>query len=308
MSDMDQGLKRLLQASPAELLRFTVGDCEYLGPLPTEIAIEAQLVMDALFAARYQGEECGVNIEVQSSGDVTMPERCYNYARRAGFVLQRKIMSVVLWLRDDGTFPQSDIYEERVGDRLLGTWRIYSIYIFDLEARDIMQKGIVALLPLVPFMRGADLPTIEDAAKLVQHTAPPEQVAMLNTLLAVFTARFYGKEAAEALAWRLGMSEKIIEESPLYQAWITKAREEGEVKGEIKGRAEGEIKGRAEGEASGLVEAVRLVIENRFGALSQEMMTAIAGASRETLRAVLAHVATDSIDQVRERLGLPTGA
>jgi hypothetical protein len=292
MSDMDQGIKRLLQASPAELLQFTVGDCEYLGPLPTEIAVEAQLVMDSLFAARYQGEDCGVNIEVQSSGDPTMPERCYNYARRAGFVTQRKIISVVLWLRDEGTFPKSNLYEERVGDRLLGTWRIFSIYVFNLEARDIMQRGIVALLSLVPFMRGADLPTIEEAAKIVQHTAPPEQVAMLNTLLAVFTARFYGKEAAEALAWRLGMSEKIVEESPLYQAWMAKAREEGE------------MQGKAQGEASGLVEAVQLVIEGRFGALSPDLMAAIAGASRETLRAVLAHVATDTLDQVRERLGL----
>jgi predicted transposase YdaD len=176
--------------------------------------------------------------------------------------------------------------------------------LFELQARDIMQLGIIPLLPLVPFMQGADLPTIEDAAKIVQQQAPAEQVTMLNTLLAVFTARFHGKSVAEALAWRLGMSEKIVEESPLYQAWVAKSREEGRLAGEATGEARGEAIGEAKGKLSGMRQAILRALEGRFGTVALDLVAAVQTADETTLDAAILHIATESLAELRARFGL----
>jgi len=104
MGTADQGIKRLLQVSPAELAQFVFAGCEYLGMLDTDVAVEAQHILDRLYHVAYQGEDCGLDIEVQSSGDATILPRMFKYAKRASFVHNMKIISVVLWLRSGGTF------------------------------------------------------------------------------------------------------------------------------------------------------------------------------------------------------------
>ena len=65
MGHMDQGFKALLDLAPAQAARFFLNDAqaEYLGVLPTDVAMERQLVMDSLYRVQYQGEECALDIE-----------------------------------------------------------------------------------------------------------------------------------------------------------------------------------------------------------------------------------------------------
>jgi hypothetical protein len=299
MGEMDQGLKRLLQIAPEVLIPFLVQGCQYLESLTTDVAVEAQLVLDTLFRVLYQGIECLLNIEIQSSADADMARRCFDYAKRASFLYKVPVMSIVLWLRKRGTLPATT-YEERVGDRLLGTWNIFSVEIYNLQARDMINTGIVGLLPLVPFMQGADLATIEEAAQVVEAQAPEELQATFTTLLAVFTAQFHGKDAARALVRRLKMATNILEESPLYREWVDTAKAEGK----IEGKAEGKIEGKAEGEHEGLAMAVKLVLEGRFGGITEDLATAIQAAEVGTLRDALLHAGTDNLDALRVRFGL----
>jgi hypothetical protein len=76
MADMDQGVKRLLQAHPADIIHLALPGAEYLAPIKTDVATEPQLVLDTLYRVRFQGEECGVNVEIQGYPDPAMPRRC----------------------------------------------------------------------------------------------------------------------------------------------------------------------------------------------------------------------------------------
>jgi hypothetical protein len=51
-------------------------------------------------------------------------------------------------------------------------------------------------------------------------------------------------------------------------------------------------------------EIARLALAARFGALSDDIVSALQKADDTTLVAVLTHLATDTREQVRERLGL----
>ena len=92
------------------------------------------------------------------------------------------------------------------------------------------------------------------------------------------------------------MSTEILETSPLYQEWVRKATEEGLSKGMAQGMAQGEERG--------LREAVLIILRGRFGEPAADIVTAVDAASRETLSAILRNAATDSLAQIRERLGL----
>lgn len=87
------------------------------------------------------------------------------------------------------------------------------------------------------------------------------------------------------------MSTEILQEFPLFRSMM----------------AEAEARGEAKGKAEGLREAALLALEDRFGPLSAEAQAALGQADEATLKAILAHIATDSLEALRARLGLSGG-
>jgi len=149
---------------------------------------------------------------------------------------------------------------------------------------DLCKEVILPWLPLLAFTKGATPDMIETAMRRVKEEAPAEQVKPLAGLLGLFASRFYGEDLALDMFERLFMSTEILQEFPLFRHMM----------------AEAEAKGKAEG----LREAARLGLENRFGPLSTEVQTALGQADEATLKDILAHIATESLEQLRTRLGL----
>ncbi|HEV7128342.1 MAG TPA: hypothetical protein VGN32_13000 [Ktedonobacterales bacterium] len=51
-------------------------------------------------------------------------------------------------------------------------------------------------------------------------------------------------------------------------------------------------------------EMAQAALEGRFGTLSEDLIAALGSADEATLRAVVMHVSTDSLEQVKSRLAL----
>jgi hypothetical protein len=100
----------------------------------------------------------------------------------------------------------------------------------------------------------------------------------------VFTARHLGAEGVLALLRRLFMLTEILDQSPLYRRWIAE--------------------GKAEGEAAGMRQAALAALRSRWGELPADVEAAAGAATKETLLDMVAHVATDTQEQMRARLGL----
>lgn len=235
-------------------------------------------------------QECLVNIEAQTKIDPKMGRRMYEYGSRASIDSGLAVFSVVLWLFRDkqGHRPPKSPYSMYVGKRLRTLWEFENIELYELSADAIMKAGMVGVLPLLPFTQGATPDLIEAAMQQVKDEAPAEQVKPLAGLLGLFTSRFYGKELALDLFERLFMSTEILQEFPLFRDMM----------------AEAEARGEARGKAEGLREAASLGLENRFGPLSADVQAALSQADEPTIKVILAHIATDSLEQLRARLGL----
>ena len=197
------------------------------------------------------------------------------------------MISVVLWLERDGIAPPSP-YMMRADDRLLATWSFIGIEIYGVASAVLINPGLVGLLPLVPFTSDANRDIIERTADLVKETAPADALEELETLLLVFASRKYDTEFAKSIARRLFMSTEILEKSSLYQEWVQHAREQGI----------------EQGTANGLREAARLTLRARLGELPPEIADAVTRASVPMLEDLLAHVTSDTPEQLRTRLGL----
>ena len=286
MADMDQGIKRLIQTHPADMLALALPGAEHLGVLTTDVAAEPQLMLDTLQRIRYQGVECAANIEAEARPRPDMPRRCFEYGSRASIIHGLPVVSIVLWLEPGGAIPTSP-YELRAGDRLIATWHFIGIEVYRLRAADLLARGQVGLLPLIAFTDDGKSPeTIESVAQAVQQRASSNDVAELELLLALFSARTLGTDTVLAMIRRLFMSTEILDESPLYHYLVQKAREQAM--------------------AEGMAQSVLALLRGRFGDPAADVAEAISTASRETLLAILHNATSDTMAQVRERLGLPT--
>lgn len=277
MADMDQGLKRIFQLHPQDILALALLGAEYLAP---DLATELQLVQDTLYRIRFDGLDCAVNFEAQAYPTSDMPRRCFACGARASILHDLPVFSVVLWLQSKGKVPTSP-YEMRVGQHLISTWHFTGIEVYRLPARDMIKAGSLGLLLLVPFMAGADLPTVADAALALKNHSPPNQVGDLESLLAVFISDFHGKDVALAIIRRLFMSTEILGQSPLYREWVETAEAKGEAIGGVKG----------------MRSTIRLVLD-------ADLLPAIEQATPDQIADVATHDAVDSLAQVRERLSL----
>ena len=84
------------------------------------------------------------------------------------------------------------------------------------------------------------------------------------------------------------MGEEILKESTYVQALIEKW--------------EPVILARKE--AEGMRKMTQIALEGRFGTLSGDLLAALEAASPETLEDIAAHISTDTLEQIRARLGL----
>ena len=291
MGTMDQGFKAWLDLCKDDVLPWAMGTpVTILGTFPKELAPAPQLLPDSFYRARVEKHECLVNIEAQATIDPTMGRRMYEYGSRARLESGLPVFSVALWLFKDpqGHRPPRSPYKEFIGQRLRATWEFENIELYRLSADAIMKAKAIGLLPLLPFTKDATAAMVEQAMRRVKEEAPAEQMRPLAGLLGVFTSRFYGKEMALDLFRRLFMSTEIMQEFPLFREMM----------------AEAEARGEARGMAEGMREAARLGLEDRFGTLSTEIQTALSQADEAALKALLAHIATESLEQLRARLGL----
>jgi hypothetical protein len=100
-------------------------------------------------------------------------------------------------------------------------------------------------------------------------------------VLAVFIAQVHTSDAlARAIVRRVFMSTDLFRDSPLNQSILEEER------------------------LQTMRELAQSALEGRFQTLDADILQAIGTADEATLKAIVAHVSSDTLEQVRARLGL----
>ncbi len=280
MPEMDQSLKWLIEKRRDDLIALALPGAVVLGPLPTDVASGPQLLPDTLYKIQYYDLECAANIEIQAYPDETMPRRMYEYGTRIDVLYNLPVFSIVLWVHKTGRIPPSP-YERRVGQHVLATWNFINIDVRKLSASAMMESGGLGVLPLMPFMQGANKEILTEAMRRLKEKEAEEDTRSLTLLLVDFISRRHSPGLATSIYERFFMGNiDFMKESPLYPILTKEARVEGKR------------------------EAILAVLEGRLGKLSDDVVEALKVADEATLTTIAVHAGTDTLEQIRSRLGL----
>jgi hypothetical protein len=164
-----------------------------------------------------------------------------------------------------------------------GHWNVYNIELYKLAPGELLELDLPGLLPLVPLTKGATLADAEEAMRRAAAVQPIESAKLVRNLLGILLGEATrDKVQANQLFWRYFMTfyERMLEELPS----LREAKEEGEL--------------------LGMREVALRTLANRFEVVPAEIESALQAADKEHLLDVATHAGTDTLEQVRARLGL----
>jgi len=167
---------------------------------------------------------------------------------------------------------------------------------WELEARDVVERGPLALVPLTPLMRGADEDLVRAGARVLREQGADEEMEVALALFASFVMS--AERVQQIVRWEMA----VLRESPWYQEIVQEGRQEG--------LQEGLQKGLQEGLQKGLFEAVLHLVQTRFdlsGSVVEHLATELRLREADALRQLLVSAASaESIDEFRASLEATT--
>jgi predicted transposase YdaD len=264
----DIGSKRLIGLAPTAWLRWLLND-ETVEALAL-LAADFQWVgreTDILLRARspVHGEFLVIN-EMQLRPDPAMPRRLTAYTALARERYALPVYPVVVnILAGPGVAPPPPRFEsEFLG--LVARQDFHQVNLWELDARPIVQRPLVPLLPFVPIMGGgSEAGTLEKALRLLR--ADPD-LAEMETLLAFFASFVFPTELIRRIM-RWDMT--VLRESPWYQEIFSEGLEQGLQQGLEKGRTEA------------LLATLLGILQHRFGNVPDELVAMLRGLSAAQL-------------------------
>ena len=292
--DYDQALTRLLtRAHDGFLALIAPGRTWRADRSPRLPAVirQADLVWEV---ERPDGRRGILHIELQTKVEPDLGERLAEYLVRLYRRDHLPIRSILVLLRETAHVPPSPFVipsDEEDEDSQITRFTV--IRLWEVPQEQVLGTEHYALWPLASLMANV---TAESTRAVAERIAalpiPTEERRELTGLLAVLAGmRLENRVVLEALR-RSDMLRDLLRESSVAEA----LREEG--------KAEGEAKGKAEGMRQMAQQMAQVALEGRFGPLAADVLAALRTADEAALQEVVAHVAGDSLEQMRARLGL----
>jgi predicted transposase YdaD len=241
------------------------------------VARQADLVWEVASPAGVPGI---LHIELQTHPDDEMGERLAEYAIRLWRRDHLPVRSAVVFLRPTPLTPGSPYVIQWDGRELL-RYDFDVVRLWDIPQEQVLSLPQHELWPLAGLAADVTVDsTIAAAERIAQAALPLAERSELLGALALLAGLRVPRGAVLTALRRSLMLQDIIRESTFAQDLI----EEGKVEGQR--------------------QMARLALQGRYGPLADELVAAVNAADDATLRALVEHLTTDTMSDVRARLGL----
>ncbi|HBP23336.1 MAG TPA: hypothetical protein DEA08_36860 [Planctomycetes bacterium] len=235
MGELDPIAKTLLREAPADFARLALGRDVRIRAVQS-VAGDLQTLKrraDRLLRIELEGEAepYWVHYEVQASWKADVPRRVFDYWSLISRQFQRT-KSVVLCLQQgnkQGT-PR-DHYEVSVLGRrvlrfdfeVLCAWR-------DLDANQILEEGVIGLIPLLPFCAGCREESVERGLRALARVVSEGRKRELRIALAASANRVFPDGN-----WLAKITKEELMESTTWRDLMAEATEKAKAEGELAG-------------------------------------------------------------------------
>lgn len=226
----DDAMKKLVMGSPQDLVLWVLPGAQFGKQLPYELSVE-NIYADGLLHVSLDGKELLLHIEFQSSNDLYIRERLLEYnvlaSRQYNYL---PVYSCVIYLKNHGEVPQSPFIRELPTGEEVVRFHYRSIELEKLASEELLQTGLVGLLPLLPLTRdGAQREVVE---KMITGLVSAEKTDSLWIGYALASKVL--KDDLQWLRRRFAVFGDILRETPVYQEVLAEGLEKGLKEGELR--------------------------------------------------------------------------
>ena len=284
----DQALKRLLSRAHDGFLELIAPGFTWVADDSPELPAaprQADLVWEAMDAGGRHGL---LHIELQTKPDKDIGERVTEYGLRLWLRDHLPPRSIVVLLQPAKALPKSPLVISWGNVESL-RYQFDVVRLWEIPDERVLETDVYFLWPLSVVMRDVSVESaIVVAERIAATDLPIAERGELEALLVALSQVRLGRGTLREALRRHPVIDDLIKESGLADEW----------------RAQGMAQGMAEGEQRMARGMARAAIEGRFGALSDDLATAVQAADEATLLDLVGHISTETLEQVRARLGL----
>jgi len=287
--DYDHALKRIFASDPEGILLVFAPGATWLDDLQTELPgvnRQADLVWKV---EQPKGGPGAVHFELQSTGDEEMDERVVDYAWRIRQRYHLPVRSIVIYLRPDGKIPDPVYHWEWDGEPRF-RYAFEVIRLWEWQPEQVLELPYPNLWPLAGFMANVNVDKTAEIVDQIEAAPIPEaQRTELVGDLALFAGMRLPWDAIYEAIRRRPVLKDLWEQSSLGKALEVIAEERARL--------------------DTLHDAIRVVLNTRFGMLPDDLVGAIDNADEAASRIILARIGADTLEQIRALLNLePTAS
>ena len=210
----DDSLKIFISENPQDFASWLLGEAQVKVKLLTEFKTRT-IEADALLEVTLNGEDMLLHIEFQSTNDPTIGERLLGYNYEAKREHKLPVHSCVIYLKNDGTVPESPLKWKLPNGREVLQFHFESVELGKLPTEALRRTGLTGLLPLLILTKGgATREVVEEVISGLQ-IAEKKELLPITQLLAslVFTSEL----DREWISWRFNKMSDILRETWAYQ-------------------------------------------------------------------------------------------
>src|SRR5260370_5179058 len=221
----DNATKRLLREKPQHFVSWLVPEGIFKSNLSVELK-SRNIYADGLFAITVNEQPALLHTEFQTSKDGLMGERLLEYSVAASSENNwLPVYTYVIYLRRDGDVPKSPLIRRLPSGEEVHRFYYQVIEVAKISAKQLLQRGLLGLLPLLPLTDGGTEPEVmQEMVTTLRVAREVELLALAYTLGGLVP----GNEDYDAWFKRsFAMLEDILEESWTYQELIQKGLEKG---------------------------------------------------------------------------------
>jgi predicted transposase YdaD len=225
----DDALKKLVMGSPQDLVLWVLPGAQFGKQLPYELSVE-NIYADGLLHVSLDAKEFLLHFEFQSSNDIYIGERLLEYnvlaSRQYNYL---PVYSCVVYLKNHGDVPKSPFIRELPTGEEVVRFHYRSIELGKLASEELVQTGLVGLLPLLPLTKdGARREVVE---QMIAGLVSAEKTESLWIGYALAS-----KVLKDDLNWlrrRFAVLEDILRDTPVYQEVLAEGLEKGIKEGKL---------------------------------------------------------------------------
>src|SRR6266705_1266129 len=234
----DDAMKKLVGGNPQDLVSWVLPGAQFGKQLSFELSVE-NIYADGLLQATLDGKEFLAHIEFQSSYDGRIGERLLEYnvlaSRQYNYL---PVYSCVIYMKNHSSVPHSPLLRGLPNGEEVIRFHYRSIELGKLAAGELLQTGLVGLLPLLPLTQdGARREVVEE---MITGLVSAEKTESLWIGYALASRVF--KDDLKWLKRRFAMLEDILRDTPVYQEVLAEGMEKGLEKGMEKEIKEGKLR------------------------------------------------------------------